>query len=204
MKMNMKTITSLNFPKLLISCLFLIATLLPLVSCDNDDPDPVNEEELITTVKLTFQKLDAMSAPTGNPITYSWQDIDGSGANAPVINSIMLNANSTYTVTIALLDESKNPVEDISEEVEEEGEAHQFFFQKSATLNLNTTYGDLDSNSFPIGLKNTITTTNASTGTLTVTLRHEPVKDAAGVKDGNMANAGGDTDVEAVFPATIN
>ena len=34
---------------------FLMAfLLLGLMACDNDDPEPVNEEELITTVRVTF------------------------------------------------------------------------------------------------------------------------------------------------------
>ena len=40
-------------------------------------------------------------------------------------------------------------------------------------------------------------------GTITVTLRHEPNKDAAGVSSGDIANAGGETDIEVTFNVEI-
>jgi hypothetical protein len=44
---------------------------------------------------------------------------------------------------------------------------------------------------------------NAVSGNLTVILRHDLNKSAEGVAAGNIANAGGDTDVEIVFPITV-
>jgi hypothetical protein len=108
-------------------------------------------------------------------------------------------------MTVELLDESDAAsVEDITEEVEEEDEAHQFFFTLTAALDMTVSYDDEDDNGDPVGLVNTVTTTGASSGTLTIILRHEPNKDAAGVADGNITNAGGDTDVQAEFDVTIN
>ena len=60
---------------------------------------------------------------------------------------------------------------------------------------------DADGN--PIGLATTVTTGAASTGEFTVILRHEPMKDAQGVKDGDITNAGGETDIEVNFPVEI-
>jgi len=37
---------------------FTLVGLFTVVSCDNDDPEPVNEEELITTVEVTFTPTD--------------------------------------------------------------------------------------------------------------------------------------------------
>ena len=36
--------------------------------------------------------------------------------------------------------------------------------------------------------------------TMTVILRHEPNKAGAGVSDGDITNAGGETDIEVTFP----
>ncbi|MEZ7887763.1 MAG: type 1 periplasmic binding fold superfamily protein, partial [Flavobacteriales bacterium] len=55
----------------------------------------------------------------------------------------------------------------------------------------------------PIGLSTVLTTGEMGSGTITVTLRHEPNKDAAGVSSGDIANAGGETDIEVTFNVEI-
>ena len=39
---------------------------------------------------------------------------------------------------------------------------------------------------------------------MTVILRHEPDKAGAGVSDGDITNAGGETDIEVTFPFELN
>ena len=80
---------------------------------------------------------------------------------------------------------------------------HQFFFVVSSGLGLQINYDDTDANSYPIGLKNTAVAGAAGAGTLEVVLRHEPNKSATGVSDGDITNAGGDTDIEVTFDVTI-
>lgn len=168
-----------------------------LTSCEKDDPEVPNEEELITTVTYTL-------TPTGggSAVEFQFQDLDGDGGNAPVITNGTLEANTTYTGSITLLNEAETPAEDITEEVEEEAEEHQLFFTV-ATANATVVYTDADGNGNPIGLATTVTTGDASTGTLTVTLRHEPDKGATDVSDGDITNAGGETDIEVTFDVTI-
>ena len=175
----------------------ITAALLP-AGCDNDDPDPINEEELITTVILTF-------TPTGggDPAVFSFKDLDGVGGAAPVTVSDTLAAATAYTAGISLLNESVSPAGNIGDEVNEEGDAHQFFYQVSAGLDLVFSYGDQDVNGKPVGLKTTWTSGAAGSGTLTLILRHEPEKDAAGVADGDITNAAGETDVEVQWPVVI-
>ncbi|MDZ4846690.1 MAG: hypothetical protein SH857_14205 [Chitinophagales bacterium] len=169
-----------------------------LNGCKDDSPDPVNEEELITTLRLTF-------TPTaGSPVVLQYQDLDGdAGGNPPVLTGDTLNANTAYAVVVEVLNESVDPADNITEEVEEEGEEHQFFFQFSSALNLSFTYSDLDAGGYPIGLASSAQAGAASMGTLTVTLRHEPNKHATGVEDGDMTNAGGETDIEVTFDVVI-
>ncbi|MDA8693527.1 type 1 periplasmic binding fold superfamily protein, partial [Saprospiraceae bacterium] len=64
---------------------------------------------------------------------------------------------------------------------------------------LMISYEDMDSDDNPLGLSTTLNTTSAGTGTLTIILRHLPNKNGDGVSDGEIANAGGDTDVEVTF-----
>ena len=185
----------------LLTLALLFSALLFLGSCGDDDPvEPENEEEVITTVNLTF------TPTSGTAVTMTYKDEDGEdGPAAPTVTGGTLAANSTYTLAVELLNETENPAEDVTEEIEEEDLDHQFFFTVSSALNMTVAYADQDSQGNPIGLSNTITTGDASTGTLTVVLRHEPDKSATGVSGGDATNAGGETDIETnpAFPITI-
>ncbi|MGB0425105.1 MAG: type 1 periplasmic binding fold superfamily protein, partial [Flavobacteriales bacterium] len=84
----------------------------------------------------------------------------------------------------------------------EEDEEHQFFFSSDLT-GATTSYSDMDSNGNPVGLSSVLQTNDAETGTLTITLRHEPNKEGTGVSDGDITNAGGETDIEVTFNVDI-
>ncbi|WP_020535341.1 hypothetical protein [Lewinella cohaerens] len=167
-------------------------------SCEDDDVFVPVVEELITTltVELTPQG-------GGDVVSLVFSDPDGDGAIAPTITGGTLAANTTYDAAITLLNESETPAEDITEEIEEEQEEHQFFFSITGGLDLVVSYADQDADGNPLGLATTYACGASSSGDLTVILRHEPSKDAVGVKDGDITNAGGETDIEVVFPITI-
>lgn len=174
----------------------IFATIL-FVSCSNDDdntPEIVNEEEVITTLTVTLTP-----SGTGSPITLQTRDLDGDGPNAPVIEvSGDLIAGITYNGAITLLNETVNPPENITEEVEEENENHQFFYTIGSGLDVTTTYGNFDSNGNPLGTEFVLVAGAASSGALTFTLRHEPTKPNTG-----LGNAGGETDIAATFNVTV-
>jgi hypothetical protein len=177
---------------------FLFAlTTLTLASCSNDD-SPVNEEEVITTVTTTL-------TGGGQVITLRSRDLDGDGPNAPVVTvSGNLTANTTYIGETVFTNETVSPAEDITVEVEEEGNEHQIFYQFPVALG-SFVYTDVDANGDPIGLSFTLTTgTSATTGNIVVTLRHLPNKSAAGVASGDITNAGGATDAQVTFPVVVN
>ncbi len=166
------------------------------ISCSSDDenPVPVNEEEVITTMTITLTPQGG-----GNSITLQSQDLDGDGPNAPVITvSDNLLGFTTYEGTIELLNETEDPAEDITAEVEEEAEEHQFFYSSTGSIG-NITYTDADANANPIGLTLLLTTQQPGPATLSVTLRHEPIKP----NDGTLANAGGETDIAQTFNLTV-
>ena len=177
--------------------LLLSITLLTFTACEDDDPVIPNEEEVITTVSYTL-------TPTtgGDPVVLSFQDLDGDGGDAPTTTVEALSANTTYNATLNLLNEADTPVENITEEVAGEAEDHQFFFTTSIA-DLTVEYDDTDADGNPIGLATKLTTGAAGTGTLTIVLKHKPEKTASGVKDGDITNAGGDTDVEVNFDITV-
>lgn len=177
---------------------FALILVITLASCSDDDtPEPVNEEEVITTLTATLTATDAAT------VTLQIRDLDGDGPDAPVISSPnVLLPNTTYQGRIELLNETESPAEDITEEVEEEDEEHQLFFSTTGNIT-SVTYNDTDGNGNPVGLSFTVTTGDAGSGTITITLRHEPNKTADGVSDGDITNAGGETDITVTFDITI-
>lgn len=190
----MKTIQKITKASLF---LFLAATF--MVGCKKDDDapkpssstPPANEEELITTVKITFVD----TAGVEPNVVVFFRDPDGDGGNAPTqFDTIRLAANSVYNANLEVLDESKNPVENITTEIQEEADEHIFCFTPT-NVNLSIIRTDSDG-TYEIGLASQWTVGNASIGTTQVVLKHQP-----GVKDGTCAP--GDTDVELNFVTEI-
>lgn len=183
---TMKTLKLMALP-ILFTALF--------VSCSNDDdaPEIINEEEVITTVTLT------LTPSSGTPVVLQTRDLDGDGPNPPVTTvSGSLAANTSYSGAIVFLNETESPAENVTEEVLEEADEHQVFYGISSGLNITTSYEDTDGDGNPLGLVITLETGDASNGTLTVTLRHEPTKPNNGIND-----AGGETDVTTTFDVSV-
>jgi len=170
----------------------LLLSLLVFHGCKMDDPEPVNEEEVITTVLVTITPPGG-----GSPVVLKFMDPDGEqGSNVPVITvSGPLKAASQYTTTIGLLNETVTPAEDVSEEVEEEGSDHLICFDPSENITIG--YEDEDENGLPLGLTTTWLTGEPGPGEVTISLRHQ-----AGTKTGDCPGAG-ETDVEVTFNVTV-
>ena len=176
----------------LLAALFIAAAV--LISCDDDDPDPVNEEEVITTMTVTM-----MPEGGGTNVVLVTRDLDGDGPNPPVITvSGPMAAGVTYMGNIVLLNETEDPAENITEEVEEEDDEHQFFYTIAGGLDVTTTYRNFDGDGNPLGTEFTAVAGDISAGTMTFTLRHEPMKPNNGLVD-----AGGETDISATFSVEV-
>ena len=170
----------------------LLAAPLLFAACDDDGPEPDDDNELITTVTYTL-------TPTtggGAAISATWKDLDGTGGNAPTIGALSLKPNTTYTGAITLRDETKTPAADITKEVADEDEDHALFYAATPAGLLTITRTDKDSKNLETGLATQLITNAAGTGSLRVTLRHQP-----GTKNGTATP--GDTDVEVNFPVTV-
>jgi hypothetical protein len=168
-------------------------------ACSSDeDPVIINEEELITTVRATL-----IPEGGGTEVILESVDLDGDGPNEPNIEvSGTFNPNTTYAGTLKILNEAESPAEDITLEIMEEDEDHQFFF--SFTNDIATaTYDDEDSNGNPVGVQFNLLTGAAGSSGFTIILRHEPDKAAADVNTGDITNAGGSTDVQVTFNIAI-
>lgn len=182
-----------------VSILFL-ATILVLGACKKKDPEPVNEQEVITKVTLRFTN----TANSSEVVNMIWEDSDGAGGNAPVITNGTLKRNTTYEIDIDVKGEDN---EDITKEIKEEDDEHQVYFGFSTTTLFSSfEYLDKDKNNQPLGLKTRATTINNSGGgNLQVILVHE------GNKSQNIAatpwvfspNVGGEQDFNIIFNVTV-
>ncbi|MDP2386114.1 MAG: hypothetical protein Q8M29_07070 [Bacteroidota bacterium] len=202
--------------------LFLFA--LAVSSClkkKNEEPSannplsPTNSGEIITTMKIYIKDSVSGNYIIGSPFIF--KDADGDGGNIgtylplAVDSLITLNDSTTYLAELFLLDETKNPVDTISNEVVEEGQDHMFFFEQTNPVGnpystilsgsgIEITYLDLDANNRGIGQQFKIRTNSNTAGNqhpFTITLRHQP-----GAKDGTFPP--GETDVEVRFKVKVN
>lgn len=176
--------------------LFLAVTVtLTVSSCKKENHNHDGEEnELITTVVLDLQNA-ADSTDTHHAVWYKANpnSIDPPDTSGAILN---LKQNSTYQAHIRILDQTQNPVANITTEIEELANEHIFFFFPSSGLNLTVTRTDHDSNGLEVGLQSNFATGTVSNGLLRVVLRHQP-----GVKNGTYAP--GDSDVDVNFTVNI-
>lgn len=197
-----------------LSAFAFLSLALLAAGCGHDDGHSHDENELITTVVLTFTPQAG-----GDPIVATFDDPDGDGGDAPTVDDIEL-AEGNYDTTVVFENGLEDPPEDITEEVADEAQEHQIFFTGEAVdgpasdnpgAPLAHSYADKDLNGLPIGLENTITA-SAGSGGLTITLRHlpalsgAPVKTeeiAAEVREGGFAAIGGSSDAQVSFSVTV-
>lgn len=170
----------------------LIVLFAGVCSCHPDDPKPVNEEEVITTIRIT------LTPEMGTrPVNLVFFDADGEQGNIqPEITvSGSLQASMTYAAVITLANETVNPALDVSAEISEEGNDHLFCFTSGTDISI--AYADDDSNGRPIGLRSVWQTGNPGATSVTVVLRHQP-----GTKTGDCPGSG-ETDAEVTFNVAI-
>jgi hypothetical protein len=172
---------------------FMVSALLTACSKDKDVVEE-NEEEVITTMKVTFTPVGG-----GSALTYTYRDADGPGGAAPTIDNIVLAPSKSYNVSIQMLNETATPVEDVTPEIEAESTAHRFYFEPSSGSNITVSNLNNDVNGVPVGLTSTWTTGVAASGTIKITLRHYP-GNPPGKATGDAVDSGkSGTDAEATF-----
>ncbi len=169
----------------------LIALVLVLssISCSKEAPVKVDEQELITTVKLKI------IAPDNTTQTVTWKETSPS-------TPIQLSAGVKYEVTVSVLNES-NPskVVDITNEVKLEAEEHQFFYEFSG-INVNFVSGDsdvIDKEGYPLFYHTVWTARSSGSGTVQLYLIHEPTSK----NSTNRVGFGGATDIQIEFNVLV-
>jgi hypothetical protein len=204
------------YVKLLI-LLLISGSLIYLAGCNNDDPEPENVPELITKVSLIFTPMGG-----GSVVTVSATDPDGEGVQDITVDGpINLAKETQYTLTLELINALYKPGDDgydLTDEVEEEGDEHQFFFSFSEGLFASPTgtgnikdnassavesinYLDDDSGGLPIGIITSWTTANtpASSKSFRVILKHLP-----GIKSSTSTSLDGESDLDITFVMNVN
>ena len=168
-----------------------------LFSCKKDEVVPTDDNELITSVDLTF------TDPNKKISTFSYQDKDGDPNTKPEkFDRIMLDKNMNYSLEIHVYDETKNPKIDITENIKLESDFHLFVFKINPASLLSLKATDKDKNGLPIGLLSTGSTQNdVGTGKLNLLLKHQPPINGNAVKTGN--ESGGSADIDLVFDLLI-
>jgi hypothetical protein len=156
----------------------LLASTVIFAACKKDsivaNPKPV-EQELITTVRLVVK-----NETLGFSKTFNYKVDNGFNSSDPggrVIDNVVLAANTTYKVEVFVLDESKTPAEDITNEVKEESHHHLFVFESKPTsgagsIGFKNGSKDEDGHNFNQSIE--FITGETGSGAITVTLKHEP------------------------------
>lgn len=174
-----------------------LAAALLLAACGESSTAPGGESELITRVTLTLTPNGG-----GSALTAFIDDPDGNGPQSPSAQqgALTLAAGTTYAGTVKFENRLKTPVEDITEEVEEEANEHRVFYTVTGSgVTITTT--DLDPAGRPLGLRfNTVVGTGAAgAGTVRVVLCHYD----DGPKPTTATTCTGDTDIDVTFNYTV-
>jgi hypothetical protein len=174
--------------------------MLAFYACKKDEKTvspPLPGNEFLTSVRLVATNTADASDVQVATITDTTIIADPPDSiNHPTLN---LKAGSTYNVSVLFLDETKNPVGNVTDDIYDRRNYHLICFDITGGANLTVQRTDQDTNNppLPIGLQDTFTTGAASTGKLNVQLRHQP-----NAKNGSCDPGSSDADVD--FNIVIN
>jgi hypothetical protein len=162
----------------------LLLTLTIAACADTSHPVVDDDNEVITTVELTFTPTSG-----GEPLVSTWRDPENDGD--PVIDDVVLSDADDYALAVRFVDELAEPDDDVTDEIAVEGDEHQVFFTGAAVDGpdavLTQAATDEDAGGLPVGLEAEVTTIGTGTGPLTLTLRHMPPENGVAVKVAGLA-----------------
>lgn len=185
--------------------------ILMLMACEADDPIKEDIPELITKITLTFTPVGA-----GPAVIVTASDPDGDGVQDIMVDgAVNLAANTNYTLALSLINElaeQTSPEYDLTNEIEEEGDEHMFFYGWTNSVfadplgdgNIDDrgdviNYEDEDETGLPIGITTAWTSGTLSSGTFRLVLKHQP-----GLKTITSDVEVGETDLDVVFDIVVN
>lgn len=197
---------------------FLMASVLVFQGCKDDDPKKEDVPELITKATLTFTPNGG-----GTAVVVTATDPDGEGVqDIKSDGPINLAANKTYVLTLDMINglaEPTAPEYKVTDEIEEEGDEHMFFFSwtnnafsnpagngnvdnRNDVINYAGGANSKDANGRPLGLTTTWTTATTAGGTIAgsfrVVLKHQP-----DLKSDTSDSNTGETDLDLTFTLNV-
>ena len=166
-----------------INRLFPFALLFTIACDDVEEHDHHHDHNhgVVTSLILNFTPEGG-----GDTLSFAWADPEGDGD--PIVDDIVLPDASdhshhdalSYMLDVEVWNEMEDPAEDVTIDIDELAEEHQFFFTGSAVEGPATgangdaiiahEYADSDADGVPVGLSNSIQTLDWGSGELTVTL----------------------------------
>lgn len=194
--LNFKTMKTIKFYAMAVMAIAMLA------SCDNDDdtPAPVEEEEAITKLVLTFTN----QANSNDTVILTWEDTNEDevvDASEQIVAGTF-TPSGVYDAEIGLFNEDEDFLdEDIL--ADQAGiDAHFFVYATTLNFTMMRASDDEDrTDGNKLGVKTVWTAGTAGTGTISIELHHESpsVDDSTGFGTA----AGDDTDIDITFNAEI-
>jgi len=194
---NFKTMKTIKFYAM------AVITVATLASCSDDEgtPMPVEEEEAITKLVLTFTS----QADSNDTVTLTWNDdnedevIDA--GEQTVVGSF--TAGEVYNAVIGLFNEDEDFLtEDI---LADQASVDAHFFVYATTLDFTMVRDDgaeaIRTDNNKLGVNTTWTAGTAGTGSISIELYHE--SPSVSDSDGFGTAAGDDTDITISFNTEI-
>ncbi len=167
----------------------LIALLTGACTKDEQNVAPTDDNEAITTATLT---LTNKATPT-DIVTATIENLNTTADFSKA--TLNLKVNTTYTGLVTLLNKTKTPTLDATQEIREKLNEHLFVYTPTPATLLTVTLTDRDTNPapgpYPVGLTTEIKTGAAGSGKLKVVLRHQPT-----VKNGTATPGSSDLDTD--------
>lgn len=172
----------------------IIVSALSFAACDQDNTsEPVNEPETITRVILSIYDQEAQ-----NSFFATYTDPDGPGGEAATVEPISFESGKAYQLLVLFYDDSGQEEVSMNAQLEYERLDHQVCFTTTGVVP-EPLPQDFDKNGNPVGKENFFGPKEAGSGSLQVTLLHQPDKAATD------PCASGIVDVQTLaFPVTIN
>tara|TARA_B110000003_G_scaffold276187_1_gene321386 strand:+ start:523 stop:1158 length:636 start_codon:yes stop_codon:yes gene_type:complete len=205
-KLNIKTMKTnyfnLNFMKTTKFFIMAIFCLTLITSCNDDDdnPEPVNELELMTNVTLTFTN----NSNAGDVVIMS--NVAPDGQEGAFTNSVNgeFTAGQSYSLALEITNESDPAdIEDVlNGDVIPEGDEHFFKYNNTLGMGMIRDASDLaGAGGTSLGVSTTWTTGAAGTGNLQIILVHQPET----ADDSNQfgSTTGGEEDFNITFQGVV-
>lgn len=186
----------------LLAILFVSA--LAFNACSDDDHDHDDHDDHDHEDHEEINRLIYTLTNSENPsdlVIMTFDDPDGElGGDGTTTVEGQITANTIYSGSVQFLHVHEDgDIDDIGADIaEDEADEHEVFYSTSL-LTIERIDDDADGN--PLGMNTTVTSGDAGSGSLTITLVHEGKKPNAGLED--ALSEGGTPDIEQSFPITV-